>query len=202
MEPRAAVAEYGNDRFTLTVGTQASPDTGTPWRTFSAWTATRCALFPRGRRLLRHEGRHLQRVCRAALRPPAASAARSDGPPTARKAFCRIIPVEQVRWSWSSAWTLTATFSRCGSTAFGDLGAYVTAMGALPATTVTSRNIISVYKTPAISYNVRCVFTNTVPTGPYRGAGAAGEQVLPRAADRQGRHGNAARPDRIAAAAT
>jgi carbon-monoxide dehydrogenase large subunit len=53
----------------------------------------------------------------------------------------------------------------------GDLGAYVTAMGPWPATMVTSRNIISVYKTPTISYAAKCVFTNTVPTGPYRGAG-------------------------------
>ena len=54
---------------------------------------------------------------------------------------------------------------------FGDAGAYLTAMGPWPATMVTSRNIISVYKTPCISYNVKVVFTNTVPTGPYRGAG-------------------------------
>ena len=53
----------------------------------------------------------------------------------------------------------------------GDMGAYLTAMGPWPATMVTSRNIISVYKTPAISFNAKCVFTNTVPTGPYRGAG-------------------------------
>ena len=54
---------------------------------------------------------------------------------------------------------------------FGDVGAYLTAMGPWPSTMVTSRNIISVYKTPLISYNVKVVFTNTVPTGPYRGAG-------------------------------
>jgi carbon-monoxide dehydrogenase large subunit len=53
----------------------------------------------------------------------------------------------------------------------GDMGAYLTAMGPWPATMVTSRNIISVYKTPAISFNTKCIFTNTVPTGPYRGAG-------------------------------
>ena len=53
----------------------------------------------------------------------------------------------------------------------GDMGAYLTAMGPWPATMVTSRNIISVYKTPAISFNAKCIFTNTVPTGPYRGAG-------------------------------
>ncbi len=53
----------------------------------------------------------------------------------------------------------------------GDMGAYLTAMGPWPVTNVVSRNIISVYKTPLISYSAKCVFTNTVPTGPYRGAG-------------------------------
>ena len=53
----------------------------------------------------------------------------------------------------------------------GDMGAYLTAMGPWPVTNVVSRNIISVYKTPLFSYSTRCVFTNTVPTGPYRGAG-------------------------------
>lgn len=53
----------------------------------------------------------------------------------------------------------------------GDMGAFLTAMGPLPATAVISRNIVSVYRFPAFAYRVRCVFTNTVPTGPYRGAG-------------------------------
>jgi carbon-monoxide dehydrogenase large subunit len=53
----------------------------------------------------------------------------------------------------------------------GDLGAYVTAMGPISATRVIAGNIISVYRTPALSYNVQAVFTNTTPTGPYRGAG-------------------------------
>ena len=44
-------------------------------------------------------------------------------------------------------------------------------MGPAPATGVISRNIISVYKTPVLSYGVKAVFSNTVPTGPYRGAG-------------------------------
>ncbi|MHA1108992.1 MAG: xanthine dehydrogenase family protein molybdopterin-binding subunit, partial [Alphaproteobacteria bacterium] len=56
-------------------------------------------------------------------------------------------------------------------TGFGNVGAYLTAMGPAPATGVISRNIISVYKTPVLSYGVKAIFTNTVPTGPYRGAG-------------------------------
>jgi aerobic carbon-monoxide dehydrogenase large subunit len=56
-------------------------------------------------------------------------------------------------------------------TGYGDLGAYVTAMGPGPSTGVLSRNIISVYQTPILSYGIKAVLTNTVPTGPYRGAG-------------------------------
>ena len=56
-------------------------------------------------------------------------------------------------------------------TGYGDMGAYLTAMGPAPPTMVTSRNIASVYRTPTIGYAVKCAFTNTVPTGPYRGAG-------------------------------
>ena len=56
-------------------------------------------------------------------------------------------------------------------TGVGNCGAYLTAMGPAPMTNVICRNIISVYKTPAFSYETKAVFTNTVPTGPYRGAG-------------------------------
>lgn len=53
----------------------------------------------------------------------------------------------------------------------GNLGAYTNFMGPGPVTGVISRNIISVYKTPAFAYGTKAVFSNTVPTGPYRGAG-------------------------------
>ncbi|MEE8334670.1 MAG: xanthine dehydrogenase family protein molybdopterin-binding subunit [Alphaproteobacteria bacterium] len=53
----------------------------------------------------------------------------------------------------------------------GNVGAYLTAMGPGPISGVISRNIISVYKTPAFAYGTKAVFSNTVPTGPYRGAG-------------------------------
>lgn len=53
----------------------------------------------------------------------------------------------------------------------GNTGAYLTAMGPAPMTGVISRNLISVYKTPTFAYGTKAVFSNTVPTGPYRGAG-------------------------------
>ncbi len=73
----------------------------------------------------------------------------------------------------------------------GNVGAYLTAMGPAPMTNVICRNIVSVYRTPAFSYNTRAVFSNTVPTGPYRGAGRPEskyimEQLVDRAAREMG----------------
>ena len=92
--------------------------------------------------------------------------------------------------------------------ALGDMGAYLTAMGPWPVTMVVSRNIISVYKTPLFSYAAKCVFTNTVPTGPYRGAGRPEskyflELLIDRAAAETGidrielRRRNMVRPDQM-----
>ncbi len=51
------------------------------------------------------------------------------------------------------------------------MGAYITSHGAFIATSNFARCLSSVYRIPRILGEIRCVFTNTVPTGPYRGAG-------------------------------
>jgi carbon-monoxide dehydrogenase large subunit len=52
-----------------------------------------------------------------------------------------------------------------------DMGAYLTAFGpAMPAVNM-QKNLPSLYRTPMVAISTRCVFTNTVPIGPYRGAG-------------------------------
>jgi aerobic carbon-monoxide dehydrogenase large subunit len=51
------------------------------------------------------------------------------------------------------------------------MGAYLTPVGAFIATSNFARCLSSMYRIPHIVGGVRCVFTNTVPTGPYRGAG-------------------------------
>jgi aerobic carbon-monoxide dehydrogenase large subunit len=56
-------------------------------------------------------------------------------------------------------------------TALASMGAYVTSHGAFIATSNFARCLSSVYRIPRIAAEIRCVFTNTVPTGPYRGAG-------------------------------
>jgi aerobic carbon-monoxide dehydrogenase large subunit len=52
-----------------------------------------------------------------------------------------------------------------------NLGAYVGLVGVHLATTNFARCLPAMYAIPAIDVRVRCVFTNTVPTAPYRGAG-------------------------------
>ena len=52
-----------------------------------------------------------------------------------------------------------------------DMGAYLTAFGpAMPAVNM-QKNLPSLYRTPVVAISTRCVFTNSVPIGPYRGAG-------------------------------
>jgi len=53
----------------------------------------------------------------------------------------------------------------------GNLGAYVTPFGPYMPSVNIPTNSASVYKTPLIAVTSRCVFTNTVPIAPYRGAG-------------------------------
>jgi carbon-monoxide dehydrogenase large subunit len=52
-----------------------------------------------------------------------------------------------------------------------NLGGFLATTAAHLATNNFTRCLPSVYDIPLIDVNVRCVFTNTVPTGPYRGAG-------------------------------
>jgi carbon-monoxide dehydrogenase large subunit len=52
-----------------------------------------------------------------------------------------------------------------------DMGAYLTAVGPMMPAINMQKNLPSLYRTPIIAISTRCVFTNTVPIGPYRGAG-------------------------------
>lgn len=54
---------------------------------------------------------------------------------------------------------------------YANLGAYLSAVGHFIPTVQHARSTASVYRTPAIHIHVKCVFTNTTPVGPYRGAG-------------------------------
>jgi len=54
---------------------------------------------------------------------------------------------------------------------FGNLGAYITGVGPLPLSINTGKNLASVYRTPLLGVDIKCVLTNTTLMGAYRGAG-------------------------------
>jgi carbon-monoxide dehydrogenase large subunit len=56
-------------------------------------------------------------------------------------------------------------------TGYGDVGAYLTNFGPQLASFNVVKHVASVYRTPAMTLAVKCVFTNTVPVTAYRGAG-------------------------------
>ena len=73
----------------------------------------------------------------------------------------------------------------------GNTGAYFTGIAHFIVTTHISGCLPTVYDIPIAQVNSRCVFTNTVPTGPYRGAGRPEasyllERVIDAAADLTG----------------
>ena len=53
----------------------------------------------------------------------------------------------------------------------GNMGAYIGAVGANIQTANLARCLPGMYNIPLIDIGVRCIFTNTTPTAPYRGAG-------------------------------
>lgn len=53
----------------------------------------------------------------------------------------------------------------------GNMGAYLTHVGPMMSTLNIVKNMPSLYRTPLIEMNARCVFTNTTPVAAYRGAG-------------------------------
>ncbi len=52
-----------------------------------------------------------------------------------------------------------------------NMGAYLGAFNTFMPTTNLVKNVIGAYRTPLLEVSTRCVYTNTTPIGPYRGAG-------------------------------
>ena len=74
---------------------------------------------------------------------------------------------------------------------YGNLGAYITGVAPGPLSLNTGKNLASVYKTPLMSVDIKCVLTNTTHMGAYRGAGRPEanyymERLIDRAADEMG----------------
>ncbi len=80
-------------------------------------------------------------------------------------------------------------------TAFANMGAYLSTVGPLPGSGNFVKNVQSNFATPLIEVNSRCMLTNTTPIGPYRGAGRPEgnyfmERLIQTAAMEMGRDAN------------
>ncbi len=74
---------------------------------------------------------------------------------------------------------------------YGNLGAYITGVAPGPLSLNTAKNLASVYRTPLLGVDIKCVLTNTTHLGAYRGAGRPEanyymERLIDRAADEMG----------------
>lgn len=74
---------------------------------------------------------------------------------------------------------------------YGNLGAYITGVAPIPLSLNIAKNIASVYRTPLIEVDIKCVVTNTTLMGAYRGAGRPEanyflERLIDHAADGMG----------------
>ncbi len=96
-----------------------------------------------------------------------------------------------------SFWTVELALSARGRflglrvDCLGNMGAYMTPVAHFIVTTHISGCLPTVYDIPHVQVNSRCVFTNTLPTAPYRGAGRPEasyliERVIDVAADKTG----------------
>jgi carbon-monoxide dehydrogenase large subunit len=71
---------------------------------------------------------------------------------------------------------------------YGNLGAYISGVAPGPLSLNTAKNLASVYKTPLMAVDIKCVLTNVTLMGAYRGAGRPEanyymERLIDRAAD-------------------
>jgi len=83
------------------------------------------------------------------------------------------------------------TFLAVKISGYGNLGAYITGVAPQPLSLNIGKNLGSVYRTPAMTVDIKTVLTNTTLMGAYRGAGRPEanyfmERLIDRAADEMG----------------
>jgi aerobic carbon-monoxide dehydrogenase large subunit len=74
-------------------------------------------------------------------------------------------------WRVELALTARGKFLGLRVDCLGNVGAYITGVAHFVFTTHISGCLPTIYDIPYAQVNTRCVLTNTLPTGPYRGAG-------------------------------
>ncbi len=214
MEPRGAVGAYdpASERWTLAVGTQGVIG-------FRDWMADGLGCKPEKIHILSKNvgGSFGMRYVPFPEYYAVLFAARALGRPvkwtdTRSESFVSDAHGRDHEMTASLALDAEGNFLAIRVTGFGNLGAAISNCTWVPPTTNIAQNMLSVYRTPLIDVQTKCVYTNTSPVGPYRGAGRPEgnyymERLIERAALKTGidsielRRRNHVRPDQIPYAA-
>jgi carbon-monoxide dehydrogenase large subunit len=193
LEPRTATASYdaASNTFTLRTGTQGVA----PIRMGMAGVMN---IKPEELRVLTDDvgggfGMKASTYCEYAALMHAAKAL---GRPvhwtsTRSEAFVTDNQGRDSLWTAELALNSRGRFLALRVDGLGNMGAYVTGVAHFVPTVHISGCLPTVYDIPKASVRARCVITNTVPTGPYRGAGRPEasyllERLIDAAADKLG----------------
>ena len=210
LEPRTASASYdgASKQFTLRVGTQGVASV-------RGQIAGAMNIKPEELRILTEDvgGAFGMKGWCYPEYVPLLHAARALGKPvhwvsTRSEAFLTDNQGRDSFWTVELALNARGRFLGLRVDCIGNLGAYFTGVAHFVFTTHISGCLPTVYDIPHAQLNTRCVFTNTLPTGPYRGAGRPEatyliERVIDAAADATGidaaelRRRNLIKPDKI-----
>ena len=173
LEPRGATAEYdpAGGRYTIRVGSQGAG----PLR---AQLATIMGVEPATIRVLTEDvgGAFGLKTPAYPEYPALMVAARMLGRPvhwmgTRSESFMSDNQGRDSVVTGELALDETGRFLALRLSSIANMGAYLSSNGAHIATNNFARCFPTVYSIPKIAIGVRCVYTNTLPTAPYRGAG-------------------------------
>jgi len=190
LEPRTASANYnaGSKQFTLCTGTQGVASV-------RGQIAGAMNIKPEELRVLTEDvgGAFGMKGWCYPEYIPMLHAARMLGKPihwssTRSEAFLSDNQGRDSFWTVELALTARGRFLALRVNGIGNVGAYFTGIAHFIVTTHIAGCLPTVYDIPLMQVNSRCVFTNTLPTGPYRGAGRPEasyllERVIDAAAD-------------------
>ena len=210
LEPRTATASYdaGQKQFTLRCGTQGVA-------AVRGQVAGAMNIKPEELRVLTGDlgGAFGMKGWCYPEYVPMLHAARALGKPihwvsTRSEAFVSDNQGRDSFWSAQLALSKRGRFLGLRVDCLGNVGAYITGVAHFVFTTHISGCLPTVYDIPHAQVNTRCVLSNTLPTGPYRGAGRPEasylmERLIDAAADQTGidaaelRRRNLISPDKI-----
>ncbi len=171
MEPRAALAFFDAQRFTLHVGSQgvfgmradlaealgvAPKDVRVLTGQVGGSFGMKAAVFPEYICIL-HAARALGRPVRWTDERSGSFVSDSHG--------------RNHDVTAELALAADGTFLAVRIESFANMGAFLQSMGPMPGTLNAVKNVQSMYRMPLIEVSTKCVLTNTSHVGPYRGAG-------------------------------